>query len=519
MIKYCKNVAADLLFFATVGVMKVAILGFGASGLAVYCFLLEELNKLNSQEIHDLHIIEKSNELCAGNTYAQDLESSLIINMKACDMDVFNKEIISYYAWIDEMSKDDPSYIPYRNQENPPRKIFGRYLKHVQNCYQSKYSHGVNVRFFNKEALNVIKHEHNYQALFSDSSSEFYDAIFLCIGNPVPRDVYKLMSSPCYSNIPWGFHYPESLKNAQVVGVLGSGLTAIDTVLCLSTKCCAKKILMLSRHGNLPNTQGKKRPYQMKYLTKPVVDLLIQKGECRLGKIVELLNRELSFAYGKPVNVMTIMQRAKSSAAWLKNEIKASMNCVKPWQAILGNMENMVDDIWNAFDKFDKDDFIQNYYSIWMSYKHSTPLQNSFVLLQLMQSGRLQLHGGLQSVTFDEAAKQFSIVLRSGLTMKADWIINATGSSRNLTLSTSPLIKNMLHSGMIAINGYGGIRLDLNDMTILSSQNMRHENFYCIGQMSFGMLFYTNALDRNVLQAKQVVECFVENFTSAVYNF
>lgn len=494
--------------------MKIAIIGYGASGLAVYCSLLAKLSEVDLSETPDLHIFDKSNANCRGSTYASDLDSSLILNMRASDMDQFDPAITSYDAWIDDISLKNSRYLIYKNQDHPPRKVFGEYLEHVQKCYQKKYPHSLNTTFYQTEVVDVIKERELYRVFFANNTSQIYDYVFLCIGNLEAHDMYHLSGSPHYFNKPWGENLPHALKQAETIGILGTGLTALDTVKYIASQCEHKKIFMASRRGLLPNTQGKYRPYVMRFLTKANIAALRKAGDCSLKNIIGLLNQELSIAYGKRVDVKEALHLDKSSLAWINQEIASSINCIKPWQLILHNLEHEVDDIWHGLDEKDKTDFLENYFSIWMSFKHSTPLQNSFIVSKMMEANQLKVIGGVRNVSYDEAAKKFSIQLDccgGPERIEVDLIINATGSSRRLADFEGRLIKNMLQSGMIVSNGYGGIKMDREDMTILSHHNTRHNHFYCIGQLSFGVLFYTNALDMNIKQAKKCVECCIEN--------
>ena len=96
--------------------------------------------------------------------------------------------------------------------------------------------------------------------------------------------------------------------------------------------------------------------------------------------------------------------------------------------------------------------------------------------------------------------------------MVCDWVINATGPSRLIDdKGNSPLVGNLLKSGIIFTDPMGGVLVDFETSLVKrENQDLMHK-FYAIGHLTSGTYYFVSSLDMVSLRAKRVALHIVQS--------
>jgi uncharacterized NAD(P)/FAD-binding protein YdhS len=95
--------------------------------------------------------------------------------------------------------------------------------------------------------------------------------------------------------------------------------------------------------------------------------------------------------------------------------------------------------------------------------------------------------------------------------IECDWVINATGPARSVDGNTgSLLLKNLMKSGLIRTNPFGGIQIDY-ETSMVKRDGDKVDNFYAIGHLTSGTYYFVSSLDMVSMGAKRVARDVVNS--------
>jgi uncharacterized NAD(P)/FAD-binding protein YdhS len=196
---------------------------------------------------------------------------------------------------------------------------------------------------------------------------------------------------------------------------------------------------------------------------------------------------------------------------WIKH-LLADEYSFMLWQHCVIETDSIIAEYWNALASSEKDLFLRKYHRLWMAKRVPLPVHTALKLHSLFQAGILSHYPFLCEVNF-HARNRFVAVIKP-LEKSAeihevacDWVINATGPSRNVDKdSDSVLISNLFKSGLITANPYGGIALDYETSLVKTRELKVLQNFYAIGHLTSGSYYFVSSLDMVSLRAKNVAK-------------
>jgi uncharacterized NAD(P)/FAD-binding protein YdhS len=173
----------------------------------------------------------------------------------------------------------------------------------------------------------------------------------------------------------------------------------------------------------------------------------------------------------------------------LKNEIFCVKNAVKrPWQTVLFSVYPTVPRIWEVLEDNDKKEFLEDYYSLWLSYLAAFPIDNAYKIYSLLKSGQLTIYRGLKDVTYDPQSGIFTAKLEDQ-NLHASYLINATGQGHDITQSNSPLLQNLLQNNYIQPHLLGGIEVDFITLRAISVDKVLP--LFIVGDSTWGACMAT----------------------------
>jgi uncharacterized NAD(P)/FAD-binding protein YdhS len=429
----------------------IAIIGMGASGTLVMRELAKILPK--SKEIEIL-LFEPAALLGPGIPYGNESnDDSFLLNMRSCLLGANEDNVLEFVEWLEKNNIAHDA-----GQSYLKRSIYGRYLHHIAECaINDLQKKGIKVSIIQ---IQDIEESQGKYSLIVDSKHKFTaDDLVLAIGHlqktPCFTETDKYITNP-YNNL----ELLKGIPNTAAVGILGTKLTAVDIAILLK-KCGHSKIHMFSRSGLLPESQphiANKSPAAMKFAEPEQLSIA-----AFFAAYLQQTNRKLS-------------------------------------QPLLDTSKHFIDKYWRKISSFQKHLFINKYKGWWMSHRHPMPACNAEKLQDMIDSGILTIHKKYKELSFNPQSLKFQVELGNEC-VSVDYVVDATGTSQDVTKIDSQLVQNLLNKNILVACEFGGVKINCETMQAHNQNNM-----YVIGHLTHGSLFYVASMERLLVHAGIIVQ-------------
>jgi uncharacterized NAD(P)/FAD-binding protein YdhS len=429
----------------------IAVIGGGPAGVsAIYQltqYLKNRLQELQAKNVKPkiLLIEKKGKDIGPGLAYAKDANDVYLLNLPSSQMSPIPNEADHFVKWLKDYRRNYPeSWIKEFPNLRPettqylPRKLFGFYLADLAATTKDIASlYGIDIEFIHDEAIDIVANA-NQLAISLQESKDIIavDSIVLCIGHLPPSSYRKFASVAGYYETPWDIKEGEIPIDQDVI-VAGTRLTAIDAILERAEYINKRlgggyrgyvgRIIAVSSHGLLPRVISKVEKYYRRELTLETIQQATCSGTqaISLEKLINLFEAEIKQAYGtlqpdKKIAKFDIDEaikkdQARSPVKILEHEIQcAKNNIVRPWQVVLYSLYPFVPQLWRALNDEGKQEFMEKYYSYWMTYLAAFPASSAEKILELLKNGWLTIYSGLEKeefVSYNENSSLFKIEL------------------------------------------------------------------------------------------------------------
>lgn len=471
-------------------------------------------------------LFEAQRQAGPGYAYQADFECNLL-NTRADAMSAVAGDKQHFMRWLDEHGgahvKDFPD-TRIDGNEFLPRSLFGRYLAHhCDNALALAARHGIVVTRVAADVTDLIALPDQTVCLDTvDAGAHMVDRVVLCVGNLPSTSFPHLNGIPGFLNNP----YPtqtmvRAIPKMAPVCVLGTGLSAIDTVLSLVEAGHGGKIVMASRNGRLPSVRGIfNKSRTLEGLTKARLDACASAngGALQLADVFAVLQQEVEAATGVTCDIGEIMNSGAGILDYISTEIALASHAERLWQSVIYSTNSVIDYVWHRLSVDDKRRFQQTFGSLWSSYRVSFPIKNAHKLHALLRADRVLVFGGVKSVAYNGAGEVFETRIHDAETgfrtiVESEYLINATGYSVKVTQSEVPLIRNLLRRKLATPSEFGGFELDFESGKLINPAGLASPNVSVLGSLAAGTYFWTNAMDVNARLAKRQAEETVEAIT------
>ena len=490
----------------------IGIVGFGACGLSCLIQIVEKCIYLG--KVVDVHYFDNTHKFensGIGKAFGTK-SSSHLLNLDTHTMNCVHTKSDHFYDWFQSSKTVWSVNFPNSNCNDkfPPRGIFGMYLTSMLIYYTDLAAvNGINVVHHDTYIVSLNLQIDKVVELI-DYTGAMYKVNYciLALGN-FPSDLYEE-----FRGISGYYHCPYDsivVKPDDIIVILGSRLTAIDTVLHLCNELHWKnKIYMVSRSGLLPKIIGPSVPYKLQFISKEAILNHINTNGIISGKtIADLFRQEMelvtnkSFQYEELFTILTDCPVIR-----LKDEIETIYQGeIRMWQSVLIAFYPIVPWVWSLLSSDDKKHFLDHYLSLWLVYLAAFPLENAEKLLELLISEQVELINGLRSVQYDSVDNMFNVNCCKKI--KANIVINATGPGHSLR--HSPLLLNMHELGIISQPEWcEGVLIEPSTSRVISKHQQPHRNLFCIGEITFGTRLATADLSQVSMQAENAVNTIFE---------
>ncbi|MEZ0225080.1 MAG: FAD/NAD(P)-binding protein [Alphaproteobacteria bacterium] len=433
----------------------IAIVGGGFSGLAVLANIVQKAKRPLS-----VTIISRDPPDVFGPAYSTPRPEHLL-NVRAAAMGLFDDNHRGFYEWAAARDKN------IKPDEYLSRNLFARYLASVrEETLLAAEKKSIIVDFVRAELTDIVPASSALR-LVTDGKSIEAKNVILAIGNTLKAK--EEPQTPRLISDVWNFNYEalERVEDIHHVAIIGSGLTALDTIISLLNRKWKGKITCLSGSALLP------QPHPIAYDAAKVKPAERQK----------YLGRRLS----------GVMQA-------LRKDIQARIN---EWPYVIDGVRPLVQEIWKGLSPKDRQRMSQRYFNLWNVHRHrcdanirkqidDAAATGAFAMLKAKCTGFTPVQGGVD-VAMERDGKS--------LTERYDIVFKCFGI--NYAVANNPLLMTLLNKGLLksADNPYG-IAADANFRACYGPSG----TIYALGTPLFGQLFETTAVPELRHQAAKIAD-------------
>jgi uncharacterized NAD(P)/FAD-binding protein YdhS len=470
---------------------KIAIIGGGANGISTLYQLVDVLSK-KSRANTTIYFIEKAN---LGGLAYNTKQNCNLLNL-SCDMMSITASCKTHFSmWCNANEyTDKDAFIP--------RGKFAYYLKA---CFEESLNkakaNDIEVITLKATAYDLYSLSHDY-LIKTTVKDVLASHVILTTGHFPTESIAALAGNDNYIKSPWCYQSMMKIPSSEKVAVIGTRLTAIDTVKMLHANNHRGPIHMISRSGRLPCVQTcKQTPYKLNIISKD--KLKKKRNSLTLSQVFSLLQRELNHANGCDIDFCALTD-VKSPMDFLTQELMLSKK-PRPWQACLNSLyeTGQIDMLWQCLDRHSQLLFKMRYQSLWMAYKHAMPAVNAQLLIELLQQGQLTItsigsigikDGGIRY--YDKTGNKWVYV---------DTVIDGRGCGQANAQEGSLLLTNLIGNNLLVKNAHGGFEVCVNSYQALQDNGKLLSNVFLVGALTSGLFISSNALSHGVRQISTIV--------------
>lgn len=431
-----------------------------------------------------LTLINDGRPMGRGAAYGKRRQEHLL-NVAARNMSALRDEPDHFLQWLRTRSDFDSVPEIELRERFIPRTIFGDYLRSImQHHLQSPGGMTpVTVQFVTGEALDIEVEGEQAIVRLADGSKLEADRVVLATGNEAPASLPgsdTLAEHSAWIGDPWQ-NWEQRLPdpNGQIV-ILGTGLTAVDVIISLRMLGWMGGIHAISRHGWFPHAHF--RGIEYPEFPPAGVDL----AELGLEKLVALIRQHCAALHDRNANPAIIVDKLRPHTQR----------------------------IWSRFTREERITFMEKHAARWNIFRHRIAPDIHAQITSSQLTGQLQIHAA-RIERLETCGNKILIRMDNGKSQAGDLVINATGPSTRITSSQSPLLQNLLKSGLAAADDAElGLSVDP-DHTVRMRTGERSPVLLALGPLLRGTLWETIAVPELRGQARRVAETLLNHTPEA----
>lgn len=492
----------------------VAVVGAGGASVA-FLHQLVALVEPAQAALMRVVIFEPRPQIGAGLAYQDDVETALL-NRNAETMSVSASDYSTFSAWLRWKAHHEYALKSVTAADLTgayvPRPTFGRFL-----CDFFQESCGVALRKGLK--IDVIAHSvetitrgERYRLGYAGQVL-LADSVLLAVGNTGSRDHYALSGHPRFIASPYPLaHHVLPLRTASAIGIIGTGLTAVDIAVTLAAQGYRGAIDMFSHTGHLPFVRGRQGPeHRLRHLTGEALTRLSHHGarKVSLRMVLRLLRAELRDV---GCHWRELLRQDDTPVARLRSELAAAGE-VRPWQRVLSATNDVIEQVWHGLPGADRQLVMKRYARAWMARRAPMPPENARILLQMIATGQLRLLAGTPSFDRSDPSCLRAAFPGSATACRYDHVVNATGAARWVEREQdSPLLWQLLQDGYAVQDPMGGICVDFATGAVIDEDNEPDWNMRALGHVTSGTYFFVSSLEMIARRAQHIASHILSSF-------
>jgi uncharacterized NAD(P)/FAD-binding protein YdhS len=436
----------------------VAIVGGGCSGLLVAVHLFR--NGYSGR----VTVVEPRARLGAGLAYSTRFDRHLL-NVPAAKMSALPQHPDHFLDWL------HAGHWPEAKPDSfASRPLYGEYLQALlqETLRSGKSNSFTHIR---AEVIDACADGSAARLTLSDGKTVQADRVVLALGNPASCPTPSLLRRGLEDRwhlSPWLGDALRVRFSGERILLVGTGLTAVDSVLALQSQEMPCQVYMLSRRGLLPQVHNVRVP---------------------IGEPPALRNRG---------NLRPLVREVREL-------IETARQADLCWRAIVDCLRPISNDVWQELSLTDQQRFLRHLKKYWEPHRHRMAPEIRERLDGYRANGSVQIFAGrLQDVSSRGATTQVQIALKHGgeQTLEVDRIISCTGIQESYTDSPRALTRSLMEQGLARANDLNmGFATD-EVGALLDAERKPSSIFFTLGPPRRGELFESTAVPEIRTQAE-----------------
>lgn len=356
--------------------MKVAIIGAGATGVAVFLQLVRA-RLFNHIEIYD------DSEVGFGFAFGSLSQSHLCntsvgVNSLLADKEDDFLEYLLGRGWPVDRSDFAPRYLVAQYCRE-------RYLEHLKEAVQV----GIVVKHIRHRIRSIVAHSSLAQELISIDGSRFgSECVVVCTGLTFVQNTVGGLLSEQFNGFSkfLSFAYPEcqlisDVATKKSIGIIGANLSAVDAALALCER--GKKVTMISRSGCLPSVRTS--------LLKSERNVFIEMHHAR-GRPRSDILRTIKCVLRK--NGISVFRTDLAVQEQLEYDIAMAEKGLNKWQDLVADLIDFINCTSRQLSQVERAYLKKKYKLLISRYISAIPLVNARKVHQYMMADLLSVERG-----------------------------------------------------------------------------------------------------------------------------
>lgn len=432
--------------------VSVIIVGGGASGVLLAVQLLRDRNAPVR-----VTLVESAPRLGHGMAYSTD-NPEHILNVPAKGMSAFPDDPDHFYRWL---SAIDANVQP---DSFPPRARYGHYLSQLLASLDAD-SERPRLHLVNARAQKIEETARGVDVQLDDGTSLVGHVAVLAVGHEERqvRGNQLAVRAGSLADTP--------IDPFARVMVLGSGLSMVDAWLTLAGRHHKGPIVVVSRHGLLP--QGH----------KTVAPIVIDEADVPLGTSITAFVR------------------------WFRQRVYQATEQGGDWRAVVDGLRPYNQKIWQSWSLDTRRRFLRYVRPIWNIHRHRLPPQLHARLKAAVDSSQITLIAGeFTGLRANPDGNGVLATIRRRGLMEAEEIdiarvYDCGGVAVDVYKSSNPVIQHLVASGMARPDPLH-IGLDVTDgCAVIDNQGRPSKRLFAVGPLTRSQFYEIEAIPDIRVQA------------------
>lgn len=506
------------------GAVDLAVVGGGSTAVSLLAQLVQQLQHAETAGLEQITIFEPSAEIGPGEPYGSDSHTNLL-NIPAGKMSAYAEDRGHFFRWMKEQGCDILEKYGADSLEEDkflPRPMFGEYLQAVWlDLVEQAGAMGIHIHRVKSRVTDIARDpESRIPVVDADGVSVHARRVVMCNGNLPSVSYAELQGQAGYFHSP----YPVNALVADIpkeasVAVIGSSLSAIDTIVALREAGHTGRLIAVSRNGKLPSVRSAVAPLY------PVVPPTVQDIVGGLGGGVTGLTLDDLFsflsnrirAFGGTMEPSDFLGLNAGISDALEYEISLSSSQPRLWQSVAISLNEVIEHVWHMLPESERKRLYEEWRGLWMTRRATFPLVNAKKIKHYLEAGNFEILGGgakLEVLSAPAGGFEIHIPHDEGVNIhRVGYLINATGMSTDVNRASDPLVTALLASGTAVADPYGGFKLDFDTGCLVDAQGCVQNDISVLGSLASGTYFWTMSLDVNARLALDQARSIAKFFT------
>ena len=485
---------------------EIGIVGGGPSAVS----LLDALAGDERLPPCGLVVFEPSEHLWRGRPYRPDLDT-IRVNAPADDMSLRAGDTGHFEQWLTArdlvigLGAEDVDRIS--GTRFVSRAVYGDYLEQTARAALiALHRRGWRIELVRQAVVHARERVDGLVLNTASGDEYLVGAAVLCMGAGRPPDLFGLDGTDGY--VPEAYPVRQSLAAIEpesAVCVLGSGLTAVDVVLGLLARGHRGPIRLASRSGVLPAVRQSRIAHRLRHFTPARFRAAAAQGRTvPLEEAVQLMAQELAAAGDSLDRVVTEVEavRSQEPVSRLRRHLEQVHDPQMGLRVLQQAVPDAGPDLWPLLPETQKEALLATHARTLMSLCCPMPPASAAALLQLIDSGQLELVRDLRAVEAVDGAG-FRVHTADGA-FSCDHAVNAANArTRGIPQSAEELVGSLTKAGLAQSHPRGGLHVE-RATSLLTVDGRAQQNLYALGDPAAGSLFFTFGVQSLVDRAADI---------------